>query len=291
MNNQREWSRTALKSRLGRWSQRCLGGLVATAGGALMLLGSSGSLSAIALTEDELKARLAVVPVFSVFRSEDGSPLTIQSEGEGQSAPTSVLPGFLDPDDVRAVLNQVREQNGGGDFDIRALSLARLYEWSLTNAETPDAPRIQYFPIGDQLPQALELRRAANPDRNIERFSGIPLFVALDQGGESYLIVKDERSGKEHIPFFFRVEDLNASWARFLQKPEGSDLSGDLQLEVRTLGEIVGVLRSENEEAGKLANLIQLIPSKEAFEYAVDLESGDSASQGGAASGAGALAP
>ncbi|MEM9244216.1 MAG: hypothetical protein AAGA67_00530, partial [Cyanobacteria bacterium P01_F01_bin.153] len=71
VTNPRKWSLTHLRSRLSRWGKRCFGGLATTAGGALMVLGSAGSLPAIALTDEEFNRRLESVPVFTILR-EDG---------------------------------------------------------------------------------------------------------------------------------------------------------------------------------------------------------------------------
>ena len=255
-----------------------------------MLLGSLGALPAIALTDEEFGKRLELVPVFTVLR-EDGRPVVVfpNRDAEPNPADARVL-SFLDPDDVQKFMEALRERNSeeAEKTSILVSSIGEVYQWGQDN---PNGPKIEYFPIVDQLPEALEIARAANPELNINRFPGIPLFVATDGAGEGYLTL--EENGRKVVPFFFRLEDLKSTLETFRQGANGSILD-DVKVEVATLSQVLSILRSSDAGESDLVDRIRLIPSREALEYVETLRQGQEAATPTPApspSGAGALTP
>ncbi|MGD1851082.1 MAG: Tic22 family protein [Cyanophyceae cyanobacterium] len=292
-SNQRKWSLTHLRSRLSRWRKRCFGGLAVTAGGALMVLGSAGSLPAIALTDEEFGRRLESVPVFTILR-EDGRPVVVFPNRSNNNSPPNPedarILSFLDPDNVEEFMERIRQENSeeAGNVSIFISSIGDVYQWGVDN---PDGPKIEYYPIADQIPEALRIVREANPDRNIQRFPGVPLFVATNSDGNGYLTL--EQDGRKVVPFFFRLEDLNSVLEQFRSSSDASILD-DVKVEVATLDQILDILRSSDASQGDLVERIRLIPSGEALEYVRGLrESSENAQEEAErpTEGAGALVP
>ena len=282
---------THFQTRANQWGKRWRGGLAATTGGALMVLGSLGGLPATALTDEEFNKRLELVPVFTVLR-EDGRPVVVfpnrrASDDSPPNPSDARVLSFLDPDDVQQFMEVLRQRNReeADKVSILVSSIGEVYQWGVAN---PDGPKVEYFPILDQLPEALELARAANPDLNIENFPGIPLFVATDSAGEGYLTIR------KVVPFFFRLEDLNSTLEQFRRSSEQASVLDNIKVEVATLRQVMGLLR--DGEDSELAERIRLIPSREALEYVQSLQQAREGSQGEATptpapTGAGALTP
>lgn len=258
-----------------------------------MVLSGAGSLPAIALTDEEFSQRLESVPVFTILR-EDGRPFVVfPNRGNDATEPSredARILSFLDPDNVEEFMEWIREENSeeADKVSVFVSSIGDVYQWSVDN---PDGPKVEYFPIADQIPEALRIVQEANPDRNIQRFPGVPLFVATNSDGDGYLTL--EQNGRKVVPFFFRLEDLNSVLERFRGSSDASVLD-NVKVEVATLDQILGILRSSDASDGDLVERIRLIPSGEALEYVRGLQGASENAQEEAerpTEGAGALAP
>ena len=262
---------TRLHNRFNRWGKRLRGGAAATAGGALMLLGTLGSLPAIALTEEEFKQRLDLVPVFTVLREDNRPVVVFPQRRPGDNTPPSAsdarILSFLDPAGLQQFMERLREEDSEAADRVTVLvsSVGEVYQWG---ADNPEGPRVQYVPIISELPRALELAQEVNPE--LTRFPGIPLFVATDSNRDGYLTL--EQNGRKVVPFFFRLEDLEATIRTFReQSPDNASLN-NIKVEVSTLGQVISVLQSAEAGDLELAERIRLIPSGETMRYISGLQ-------------------
>ncbi|MEM1427796.1 MAG: Tic22 family protein, partial [Cyanobacteria bacterium P01_H01_bin.130] len=94
--------------------------------------------------------------------------------------------------------------------------------------------------------------------------------VATDSTRNGYLTL--EQNGRKVVPFFFRLEDLEATIQTFReQSPENTSLD-NIKYEVSTLGQIISVLQSPEAGDLELAERIRLIPSGETMRYIGSLQ-------------------
>ncbi|MEM9245649.1 MAG: Tic22 family protein, partial [Cyanobacteria bacterium P01_F01_bin.153] len=118
------------------------------------------------------------------------------------------------------------------------------------------------------------------------------LEVATNSDGDGYLTL--EQNGRKVVPFFFRLEDLNSALDQF-RGSSNANILDNVKVEVATLDQILGILRSSDACDGDLVERIRLIPSVAALEYVRGLQEGALENAPGEADrpteGAGALAP
>ena len=257
---------TRIHGRFNRLGKRLRGGVAATAGGALMLLGTLGSLPAIALTDEEFKQRLDLVPVFTVLREDNRPVVVFPQRRPGDTTPPTPadarILSFLDPEGLEKFMERLREEDSEAASRVTVLvsSVGEVYQWGTDNH---DGPQVQYVPIISELPRALELAREVNPD--LARFPGVPLFVATNSENNGYLTL--EQNGRKVVPFFFRLEDLNTTLETFRRQSPTNPALNNINIEVSTLGQVINVLKSSAADEQELAERIRLIPSGETMRY------------------------
>jgi hypothetical protein len=201
---------------------------------------------ALALTAEEIAAKLNQIPVFMILDAQGEHLKAISESDENVQAPVV----FLDGPTAAGVLSQV--EAGGQEAQIEVVDLGTVYQ-QVAGTAAP-APLL-YFPIRDELAAAVELQ---------PNFQGVPLFIPRRGESNSYLpFVQGEEVS---LPMFFSREDLQTyvNWV-FEGNPTGAN---EIVVEVVSLEWLLATMASsENQEMDEQLSQVRLFPSTDVLEF------------------------
>ena len=235
-----------MKSFLHRALRRSLGQSIALGAIGIMLGAGLGTSAALALTQEQMGAKLSSVPVF-VIGNDSGLILVNGTQAEGE-APQPNLYVFMTPQDAESFLARANEANPefAPEAEVGITNLETLYQEARANAEQPI--QLVYVPEADEASQATALN-ASYP-------GGVPLFYAQFEDGS--LAPVQQENGETIFPMFFSRADLEALLADLGERnPEAraAITIGVLPLEI--------MLREMQNSDNELLNQILLLPDSE----------------------------
>ncbi|HBE18769.1 MAG TPA: hypothetical protein DEG17_20280 [Cyanobacteria bacterium UBA11149] len=249
---------------LARWSTTL--GLVCTA-----LVGSlfSGNLSAIALTEEQVIAALRTVPVFMIAQA-NGIPISqcvTPDTGQPASCDTNnivvVTPLFISPQDAQTALTQLKtsQPEQARTLQIMPRSLGFVYkQLEAANKNQQQRIAVDFLPRQQQVNAAIALLQQNG--QKVERFPGVPLFVAVATVGDQKIYLPGKNGDREVIPLFFEKEELQSNLQEITaQNPE---IASKVSIEVITLEDVISTLKNDNDP---VLEKFFLQPSREAVQY------------------------
>ncbi|GET41963.1 Tic22 family protein [Microseira wollei] len=240
----------------------------------LGLLGTalvSGALAnvpeALALPEEQVVQRLRTVPVFMIAKADGGvlsqclDPTNGQQVNCDNEKKVLVTPAFISQRDAQTVLQRLRADNpnDGQNLQVIPRSLAEVYQQlEQANREKKDSVAVDFLPVQQQVESALALLRQNG--RQVQRFNGVPLFVAKFKSENKYLTIPqgDDRV----IPFFFDKEQAIALLDRFKQSQP--NMASDVEIQVMDLETVIQTLKTSNDP---VLNKVLLVPSRESLEF------------------------
>lgn len=157
------------------------------------------SLFDLAASPDEIKLRLAGIPVFAVVNSKNEFVLVSGDNDEDRQLGLF----FFNKEDAEGLIFTIKEQNPklGKSAKIIATSMDAVYEFAVTprGESGTEGVVFRFMPEGRQVENALELyRHAGLPSSS---FTGVPLFQA--EG----LTVRGDAA--RYTPLFFSKDDLD----------------------------------------------------------------------------------
>jgi nickel transport protein len=202
---------------------------------------------ALALTAEEIAAKLNQIPVFMILDAQGEHLKAISESDENVQAPVV----FLDGQTAAGVLSQVEE--GGQEAQIEVVDLGTVYREVAGTEET--ASPLLYFPIREELAAAVELQ---------PNFQGVPLFIPRRGESNSYLpFVQGEEVS---LPMFFSREDLQTyvNWV-FEDNPAGAS---EIVVEVVSLEWLLAAMASSEDQAmDEQLSQVRLFPSTDVLEF------------------------
>ncbi|UFP96185.1 Tic22 family protein [Gloeobacter morelensis] len=230
--------------------------LVASALAALAFLFQASF--AFALSEDQLVAKLNLVPVFTIADAKN-TPLLLVPKNDKN---TAVLNFYLDPALAKQAMQVVKTQNPDKNktYRVAITSLGQAYKVAKDEQKKQSAKvRFQFLSSPKSVEYATEFFRKKDP--NFKTFQGVPVFFLSGGSGNGILTLK--REGQEYLPMFFSEVDLQRNLLE-LRKVR-SDLPKNLSVEATTLDSIVGtILNGKNDNDSQK---ITFIPAKDALDY------------------------
>jgi len=236
---------------LQRWSIRfgLLSGAMAS-----MLWGMTTS--ALALPQSQIIQKLQQVPVFTVA-NEKGAPLV--ASGQNDNRITGV---FISQNDAKEFVNKLKQENPelGQKVQVVAMSLGRVYKLDQQNDSKSNGLDFSYVPMEEEVKSAVSLLKQQG--RQVDNFSGVPLFVARGGENQGYLTVKRGDAGQPVIPMFFEKEQLQQMINKF--KENQPQQANSVKIDVTTLESVLQTLEQKNDEQLKQ---VVLVPSQESMKF------------------------
>jgi hypothetical protein len=217
----------------------------------------------LALTDEQVTARLRPVPVFTIT-DQQGAPL-VSAPPQGQQGPP-VAGVFISQQDAQTFLNNLRQTNPqvAQGVQVVPVSLAEVYNLARQSESQPEPLKFAFVPMQQQVQSALALLQQEG--QSVEQFNGVPLFIARATSQEGgYLTI--QQGDQQVIPMFFKREELQAMLDR-LQR-EQPTLAAQMNIQVVNLENLIQTLQSsDNQELTQ----ILLVPPSESIEYVRSLQ-------------------
>lgn len=225
---------------------------------------------AIALSDQEVAARIGRVPVFVILTKEQ-QPLLFTTRDQAGQEVSKTFPVFINQTQAQAALAELKKGNQelGKDAQVGSLLLPKALELILDFLRQANDPKITYEIIPDpkQRAKAIELYKAdknIKPEQlqQIEQSAFVPVFysdsliiTATDQQGQP---VKDAQGNPlRRIPLFLEYEPLAAELDK-LKKQDTNARSGEYAIVVTDLLTIIGTLTAA--QPGSNESMIELLP-------------------------------
>lgn len=248
-----------------RWSATI--GLVAGA-----VLGSllANSARVLALTAEQVTARLRTVPVFTLTDSQGAPLVATPSEGENRNPVAGV---FISRQDALNFLNNLKQKQPqvAQGVQVVPVSLAQIYQMAEQNKQQQNHLTFAFVPVAQEVQQAKTLLQQSG--QSVEQFQGVPLFLARTKAASgnntegAYLTVK--QGDHQVIPVFFSREELQAMLDRLKQVQP--DLASTVNVQVVNLEGLIQTLQTSNNQD---LNQIVLVPPRESIEFVQSLQQG-----------------
>ncbi|MEM8612834.1 MAG: Tic22 family protein [Cyanobacteria bacterium P01_H01_bin.105] len=220
---------------------------------------------AVALSEDELLAKFAEVPVFVVADNTGGyvtSVVDLPNDGMGN---VSLLRVFFSEDDVLSFVEQVRQEepqfNRGGSVGV--IDLASVHLLAQEEREVP--LRLIFIPQADDLEAArgLDSEFGGNTSSSL-----VPLFALQDASGNYLPLSVGGESEESIFSMFFSKQDADSVLTSIQQS--NPDL-GQVNIGVVSLAALSENVLGNDDEAFER---IRFLPDSEVVNHiqGLDLE-------------------
>ncbi len=221
-----------------------------------------GTLSAIAMPQEQIVQKLGPIPVFTITDAKGAPLVASNSENQKQGGVAGV---FINQKDAEAFVNQLKTKNPELAKSVRVVpvSLGEVYKLDQASGNKPNSLDFAYVPAKQQVDAAMAILKQSGQDE--KKFQGTPLFVAKAGKEQGYLTVK--QADKQVIPFFFNKEELQTMLERF--KKQQPDLASTVQIQVVNLEGVIQTMQSRNDNQ---LDQIMLVPPKESIDFVRSLQ-------------------
>jgi Tic22-like family len=211
----------------------------------IALVALTASLPAVALPEAKVMEKIKNVPVYLVADAQ-GNPIEATSQKDKTQGP--VVGVFATRQDAKNFIDKtlrIQQPDLVKSIQVRQVSLADIYQYQKAAKSKPQVANYVYVPTTKQTTDALSILQQQG--KKMSNFAGMPLFAATTttQGRESYVSVK--RNGKDVVPLFFGLENLQMTMARLYPGQ-----SSKYKIKVLELNETIGYAISTNDRSAEL---------------------------------------
>jgi nickel transport protein len=220
-----------------------------------------GNSRVLALPDDEVKARLDTVPVFTLV--DASGSLVVATFTEEQNTPP-VATVFISHENAENFLRNMGQNSPESVEGVRIvpISLARVYEIALAGQDENNPLQVAFIPERQEVDAAVSILQQNGQDVNAQDFRGVPLFIAKSGEGDQESLLTIQRGEEQVIPMYFSEEELQAALSGLRESQP--DLASSVRIDVVTLDRLIENLRSsDNQEL----NQIYLVPPQESIEF------------------------
>jgi nickel transport protein len=228
------------------------------------------TLSALALTPEQIQQKLQEIPVFTIT-NDKGEILLAAGKNEKKSV---VL--FISKEEAQKSIHQLKQKNPSQPLQVMPISLGRMYQTIRENQADPQSPLMSLVPIPSELTAAQQLLGSQ------QQFQGVPLFYATikippapnESAGkpqEAYLTAPDNKNNPM-IPFYFEKETIQKLVEDF--KKAQPEQASNIQIRVVPLESLLTAFeRNDNATEEKAKENMVIVPSRESIQFIQNLPS------------------
>ncbi len=220
-----------------------------------------------ALTEAQVLERLNGIPVFTIT-DDKGAPLLGSSTQPGKNKPPQVLLFFLNPDDAKTTLSQIKKSNPsvGNKARIVIRSMNDAYDVIKKNQDKKEIA-FQIVPAKESVDSARTILVAQG--RPSEKIPNVPVFFAVGGKDKDQGLLTLEQNGKQLVPFFFDQKDLQSLIDR--AKKQQPDVAGASKIQVTSLFQVLdSMVTTKDNKPNPDTERFTFVPSRNAYKYVVD---------------------
>ncbi len=239
-------------------------------GTALTLIGStllatvfSGNSPVLALSDQQIKAKLDSVPVFLITNPQ-GLPLSQPVQGQNGQKGGSVTGVYLSQQDAQSFINDLRNLKNKDPklaeivktLQVTAVPLGVIYQQTQQTKNQPNRLLFAFKPVDQEMKGAMELLRASG--QSVQQLKSIPVFAVRFAPDKGYVPIKVGSSSQEIIPLFLSEEDAK----NLLNQVKPKFPKADIQVI-----DVDGVIQTLQQKNDPWLNQVVLFPDKAAREY------------------------
>jgi hypothetical protein len=254
-------------------------------------------MSAIALPESQVIEQLSEVPLF-VLTDQKGAPFSRTfTNPNDKTKQITFFPFYVSQQDAQLSLDTLKSKQPevGKIARVTPVSLGKVIQFALENQKKKANVSIEIIPSKAQMNSAIALLKQSGKivDKGGQLATkegkpfdiGTPLFYVADAktGAPVGLTasVKDKNGQTKtdtFIPLYFDKQDLQTTLDGL--KKQQPNLATTTRIDVWSLTDLVGMLLNSNDPS---TSKLQLVPSKDSFNYVMQQQKGAGAVAPGAA--------
>ncbi|AFW93366.1 hypothetical protein ANA_C10566 [Anabaena sp. 90] len=225
---------------------------------------------ALALPEQEIKAKLDGVPVYLVTNGK-GIPLSrsLSNNQNGQKDGDLLTRVYMSRQEAQEFikkLQQVKDKNPKLDevvktLQVTAVPLGSIYQQIRETKNQPNRLIFDFKPVDRDIQGALDLLRQSG--QKVDKFSGLPVFAVRFGADKGYVPIQTAAEKQQLIPLFLSKQDAQGLLTQVKPKYRTADI------QVIAVDEVIKTLQSKNDDWLKQ---VLLVPSPESREYMMSRE-------------------
>jgi Tic22-like family len=243
---------------LVRWSTTL--GLV---GSTLLATVLSGSIPALALSEQQIKDKLDSVPVWLITNPQ-GLPLSRQlPEAQGKKNGT-VTGVYMSRQEAQAFIKELQAVKNPDpkmadmlkSLQPTAVPLGSIYQQLQQTKNQAERLQFAFKPSDSEMKGAVDLLRSSG--QKVDQFKSVPVFMVRFAPDKGYVPIQLGADKKEYIPMFTSKQDATA----LLNQVKPKFATADIQVV-----DIDGIIKTLQDKNDKWLEQVVFFPSPEAREY------------------------
>ncbi|WP_066381577.1 MULTISPECIES: Tic22 family protein [unclassified Anabaena] len=231
------------------------------------LLGSVfvGNIPVLALSEQQIKEKLDVIPVYLVT-NDKGLPLSrpLPAGQNGQKPGGSVTGAYLSRQEAQAFINDLRNAQGKDpkmaeivkSLQVTPVPLGVIYQQLQQTKSDPNRLLFAFKPVDQEIKGAMDLLRQSG--QKVDQFTSVPIFAVRFAPDQGYVPIQLGSEKEQVVPLFFSKRDALG----LLNQVKPKFPKADIQVI-----DVDGVIKTLQEKNDPWLNQVVLIPSPESREY------------------------
>jgi len=220
-----------------------------------------------ALTEAQVLQRLNTIPVFTIT-DDKGVPLLGSSTQASKTKAPQVLLFFLNPDDAKLTLNQIKKSNPtvGNKARIVIRSMNDAYEVIKKNQSKKEIA-FQIVPAKTSIDSARTI--LTSQGKPTDKLPTVPVFFATGGKEKEQGLLTIEQNGKQLVPFFFEQKDLQAFIDK--AKTQQPDVANATKIQVTSIFQVLdSMVTTKDNKPNPDSERFTFVPARNAIKYVVD---------------------
>ncbi len=231
-------------------------------GSTLLATVLSGSIPALALSEQQIKEKLDSVPVWLITNPQ-GLPLSRQlPEAQGKKVGT-VTGVYMSRQEAQAFIKELQAVKNPDpkmldmlkSLQPTAVPLGSIYQQLQQTKNQAERLQFAFKPSDSETKGAVDLLRSTG--QKVDQFKSVPVFMVRFAPDKGYVPIQLGAEKKEYIPMFTSKQDATA----LLNQVKPKFATADIQVV-----DIDGIIKTLQDKNDKWLEQVVFFPSPEARE-------------------------
>jgi uncharacterized protein (UPF0335 family) len=233
-------------------------------GSTLLATVLSGTNSAFALSEQQIKEKLDAIPVWMITNPQ-GLPLSRQlpAANDGKK-PGSVTGVYMSKTEAQAFIKELQAVKNPDpkmsemlkSLQATAVPLGSIYQQLQQTKKQTERLQFAFKPVDQEIKGAMDLLRSSGQD--VKQFRSVPVFMVRFAPDKGYVPIQLGSDKKEYFPLFMSKQDALALLNQVKPKFNKADIQ---------VVDVDGILKTMQDKNDKWLEQVVFFPSPEAREY------------------------
>lgn len=224
-----------------------------------------GNMPVFALSQEEVKGKLDVVPVYLITNKEGALLSRPLPPSQNNPNPSGSMTGvYMSPQEAESFIKELQSdpvldaqtREMVKNLRVSATSLGEIYKQLQAANNQPGRLLFSLQPVEQEVKGAIELLRQSGQEVN--QFSGVPVFAVRFSPEQGYVPGQITADNKDGIPLFFSKKDAQS----FLTEVKPHFPKADIQVI-----DIYSVIKTLEDKNDAWLNKVVFIASQESLDY------------------------